>query len=448
MRRKNALLNFFIIIACLIVIGISALNIFFCTIARPLLQEKLSVVLKRKTELGSLSYFTLRGITIRDLVIWNVTNEHPLYHFKELKIRPSIGSLIFEKKLSFRIELSPTKNFKAQINAIGSYNFKTSELLLKFRLSNVPYMKDLGTLYGTLKLGKKLDLKEGENPTDLLEITFTSPRVLLVAKGSIVNDHGKTEIRGKILAPFLKTDQFQFNNINSDIALIGDKLYIYNLYSDFYRGSFKMDSYMDLDNPIPPFCANADIKNMDIHDFSVTSSLMKKEVSGICNGNIKLKGAIGTTNSMYGKSYLEIKNANLWEAGIFKGIATVLFIPRLKEVVFTDAYGVIQIKNSRYYTDNFKLVSTEMELFLKGSIGFDNTVDGSVKIRLKKELIQESTWLSKISSIALESAGWFIGTVNISGDMKKPEFTVNPIGVGNILNKVKKAIDKVKDILK
>jgi hypothetical protein len=447
MRRKNTLLSFFIIIACLIVIGISALNIFLCTIARPMLEERLSVILKRKAELGSLSYFTFRGITIRDLVIWNVTNEHPLYHFKELKIRPSVNSLILEKKLGFRIELSPTKNFKAEINAIGNYNFKNSELSLKFRLSKVPYMEDLGTLYGTLKLGKKLSLKEGENPTDLLEITFTSPRILLVAKGSIINDHGKTEIRGKIFAPFLRTDQFQFSNIDSDIALIGDKLYLYNLYSDFYRGAFKMDGYMDLDNPIPPFCVNVDIKNMDIHDFSTTSSLMKKDISGACNGNIKLKGAIGTTNSMYGKSYIEIKNANLWEAGIFKGIATVLFIPKLKEVVFTDAYGVIQIKNSRYYTDNFKLVSREMELFLKGSIGFNNTVDGSIKIRLKKELIQDSSWFSKISSIALESAGWFIGTINVSGNMKKPEFVVTPIGVGNILNKVKKTIDKVKDIL-
>jgi hypothetical protein len=429
------------------VIGISAWNIFLCTIARPMLEEKLSVILKRKTELGSLSYFTLKGITIRDLVIWNVTNEHPLYHFKELKIKPSVGSLIFEKKLGFRIELSPTKNFKAEINAIGNYNFKNSELSLKFRLSKVPYMEDLGTLYGTLKLGKKPNLKEGENPTDLLEITFTSQRILLVAKGSIINDHGKTEIRGKIFAPFLRTDQFQFSNIDSDIALIGDKLYIYNLYSDFYRGTFKMDGYMDLDNPIPPFCVNANIKDMDIHDFSTTSSLMKKDVSGACNGNIKLKGAIGTTNSMYGKSYIEIKNANLWEAGIFKGIANVLFIPKLKEVIFTDAYGVIQIKNSRYLTDNFKLVSREMELFLKGSIGFDNTVDGSIKIRLKKELIQDSSWFSKISSIALESAGWFIGTINVSGDMKKPEFVVTPIGVGNILNKIKKTIDKVKDIL-
>jgi len=126
MRRKNTLLNFFIIIICLIVLGVSALNIFLCTMGRPILQKKLSVILKRKTEVGSLSYFTLRGITIRDLVIWNVENEHPLYHFKELKIKPSINALIFERRLRFRSELSPTKNFKAQIDAIGSYNFKTS----------------------------------------------------------------------------------------------------------------------------------------------------------------------------------------------------------------------------------------------------------------------------------------------------------------------------------
>jgi hypothetical protein len=156
---------------------------------------------------------------------------------------------------------------------------------------------------------------------------------------------------------------------------------------------------------------------------------------------------MGVTNSLYGKSWVEIKNANLWEAGIFKGIATVLFIPRLDKVVFTNAYGVIQIKNSRFYTDNFKLVSSVMELSIRGGMGFDNTVDSTVKIKFRKELIQESTWFSKISSILLESAGWFIGSVKITGDMKNPSYVVNPIGVGNILDKVKKTINKVIDIL-
>jgi hypothetical protein len=209
-----------------------------------------------------------------------------------------------------------------------------------------------------------------------------------------------------------------------------------------------MDSYLNLDNPIPPFSINASINNMDVYDFSITSSLIKKVVSGTCNANIKLKGAIGATNSLYGKSWIEIKEANLWEATLFKGVASVLFIPKLKEVVFTDAFGAFQIKNSRFYTDNFKLVSKEMELAIKGSLGFDNIVDADVKIRLKRELIEESTWLSKISSLLLESAGWFIGNVKITGNMEEPTFTVNPIGMGNVFDKVKRTIDKVKDILK
>jgi len=448
MRKKNILLNFLIVIACFIVVLASGLNIFLCTAGKQLMQEKLTIILKRKVEIGYVSCFTLRGVTIKNLVIWNVTNEHPLYHFKELKIKPSVKALIFEKKLRFRSELSPTKNFKATIDAIGSYDFKASDLFIEFRLKNVPYIKDLGTLYGTLKLHKKLNLSQGEAPTDLLDITITSPRVLLVAESSIINNHGKTEIRGKIIAPFIKTDKYQLNNINSEIALIGDKLYIYHLLADFHKGVLRLDSYMDLDNPMPPFSINANINDMDVFDFSTKSSIVKKDVSGTCNANIKLKGIMGATNSIYGKSWVEIKNANLWETNLFKGVAAVLFIPKLDNVVFTYTSGSFQIKNSRFYTDNFKLVSNEMILDIKGSLGFDNTVDAAVKIRLKKELILESTWLSKISSILLESAGWFMGSVKITGNMEDPAFTVNPVGVGNIFDKVKQTIDKVKDILR
>ncbi|MBU1912926.1 MAG: AsmA-like C-terminal region-containing protein [Candidatus Omnitrophica bacterium] len=448
MRRKNIPLSLLIILACLTVLVFSLLNIFLCTMGKPILQEKLTVILKRKVEIGALSCSTFKGIAIKDLMIWNVTNEHPLYHFKELKIRPSIKALIFEKNLRFRSELSPTKNFKAKIDATGTYNFRTSDLLIKYRLRDVPYIEDFRTLYGTIRLHKKLHLKKGEASTDLLDITITSPNVLLVAKSSIVNNRGKTEIRGKIIAPFIKTDKYQFIGINSEVALVGDKLYFYHLTAELYKGAFQMDSYIDLDNPMPPFSVNANINNMDVYEFSTKSSLVKKEVSGACNANIKLKGAIGVTNALYGKSWVEIKNANLWESTLFKGIGTALFIPNLKEMVFTDAFGALQIKNSRFYTDNFKLVSKEMELAIKGNLGFDDTVDATIKIRLRKELIQESAWLSKISSILLESAGWFIGNIKVTGTTRDPVFTVTPVGIGNILNKVKKTIEKAIDGLR
>ncbi|PIP67542.1 MAG: hypothetical protein CO035_07635 [Candidatus Omnitrophica bacterium CG_4_9_14_0_2_um_filter_42_8] len=448
MRRKNILLSLLIILACLTVFAFSMLNIFLCTMGRPILQEKLTVILKRKAEIGALSCFTFKGIVIKDLVIWNVTNEHPLYHFKELKIKPSIKALIFEKELRFRSELSPTKNFKAKIDAIGVYNFRASDLSLKFRLMNVPYMEDLGTLYGTVRLYKKLGLAKDELPTDLLDITVTSPKVLLAVKSSMVNNLGKTEIRGKIIAPFIRTARYHFTGISSNVALVGDKLYFYHLTAELYKGAFQMDSYIDLDNPIPPFSINANITDMDVREFSTRSSLVKKEVSGTCNANIKLKGAIGATNALYGKSWVEIKNANLWESTLFKGISAALFIPNLKKVVFTDAFGALQIKNSRFYTDNFKLVSKEMELAIKGSLGFDDTADATIKIRMKKELIQESAWLAKISSILLESAGWFIGNIKVTGTTKDPVFTVTPVGIGNILDKVKKTIDKAIDVLR
>jgi hypothetical protein len=123
-------------------------------------------------------------------------------------------------------------------------------------------------------------------------------------------------------------------------------------------------------------------------------------------------------------------------------------IPELKKVVFTNAVGNFRLKNSRIYTDNFKLISNKVELSTKGYLDFDKNIDATVRIKFKRELIETSSWFSKLSSLLLESAGWFMGNIKISGNLKEPVFTVNPVGVGNILEKVKKTIDKVKDILK
>jgi len=448
MQEKYSLRGISIILISFVILSVSIFNIFLYVTARPLLQEKLSLALKRKVEIGYISCFNLRGLTIKYLVIYNAANNYPLYYFKELTIKLSIPALIFEKKLKFSSEVFPTKKFKAHIYAAGSYNFKANELAIKFKLKDVPYTKGLGSIYGTLRLYKKEMPDKSGYPTDLLELTFTSEKMILIAMAEIINRNGQTELIGKIYAPFIRPDKIQFVNVLADIAIVNDKLYVYNLTSSLHKGLLTLDGYIDLDNPLNPFAISADIKNLDISDFSKNSSLFKKEINGAASVIIKLKGSFGHTESLFGKAWLEIKDANLWESTIFKGIANALMIPALKTVVFTNAYGAFQVKNSKIYTNNFKLVSSPIELSAKGNIGFNSLIDASIKIKFKKELIETSNWFSKLSSILLESAGWFLGNVKISGPINEPDFTVTPIGVGNIFEKVKKTIDKFKDILK
>ncbi|MFA4991065.1 MAG: AsmA-like C-terminal region-containing protein [Candidatus Omnitrophota bacterium] len=448
MPKINRFQKILAILISAYVIFMSLLNIFLCAKCKPMFMEKLTTILKRRTEIGSVSCGIPNSIIIREAVIYNVTNQHPLYYFKEMKIRPSILALIFERKLKFYCEIFPTKKFKAHIYATGNYDFKKKGLFLKFRLKDVPYTKDLGPIHGSLKLYKKPGLNEDDYPTDKMEISFTSPNMQLTALADILNVNGKTEIRGRMYAPFIKTDKLRFTNIESDAALIHDKLYFYNLYSDLYRGALRLDGYVDLDNPVNPCAVSMNINDMDIHEFSSTSSLFDKDVTGMLFANVKLKGSFGHMDSMTGKAWIEIKNANVWEAAMFKGIAKILMIPDLKKVVFTYASGLFDLKNSVITTNKLKLTSKPVELAAAGKLNLDGIVDASVRIKFKKELIESSPILSKLSSLILESAGWFLGSIKIEGRIQDPSFSLAPVGVGNIFNKIKDTIDKVKDILK
>lgn len=435
------MISFFIIL-------VSYLNIYLSVKASPFLQKKLSSMLKRKVELGGISCLSPKGIIIKHLVIYNVTNEHPLYYFKALRIRPSIISLIFGKKIKFTCEILPTKKFKAHIYATGKYEVDKDSLFLNFRLKDVPHTRDMGTIYGTLLLFKNPDMKKGEYPRRFLELTFASENILLATTSEIKDKKGGTDIIGKLYSPFIKIDTIQLHNIIADIALVNDKLYVYNFTSRAYKGRLSLDGYIDLNNPVNPTAVSIDIADLDINEFSRNSSLFKKEINGIANAKIKLKGSFGDINSMVGQSWLEIKDANLWESTLFKGVADVLMIPPLKRIIFTEAYGLFYLKNSKISTANFKLISNLLDLSVKGNVGLDDSVDAVIRVKFKKELIDSSAWLVKISSILLESAGQFFGNIKISGTLKEPKYSITAVSMENILEKVKKVIDTVKDILK
>lgn len=427
---------------------ISAYNILLETVAKPLIQQKLPHILKRKIEIERMYSLSFTDLKIKNLVLYNAGNKYPLYYFKVLKIKPSIISMLFDKKLRFNCEILPTKKFKAHIYITGTYDLTDASLMLKFKLKGVPYTEELGSIYGTLHLYKKPINKTTTQSADGLDITFTSQRMLLAVTSEIINNDGKTEIKGKLASPFIKTDKFQIYNILSDAALIDDKLYIYNFNCNLYKGTVSMDSYIDLKNPINPSACSVNIKAVDITEFSRNSTLFKREIRGIMQAKAKLKGSMGHKESLYGTVWLEITDVNLWESNLFSGLASALMIPNLKQIIFTDAYGAFHIKNSKIETQNFKLVASALELNAKGRIGFDESIDTVIKIKFKKELIDSSSGLSKLSSLILESAGWFLGNLRISGTLKEPVFTITPIGVGNILDKVKNVLDKFKGILK
>ncbi len=424
-RRKNLLflLCFFLLI---IVLCLILLNIFLEGPGKAFVQKRLSSFTKRSVQLGGLHYNPIQGLVFENLIINKYQSNEPFLSFKALTLKPSIFALIFKKNLVFFGEIIPTRKFLLHILCSGRFDLNTKELNISFKIKQLPLLKDLKGLNGTLRLHK-----------NVLELGITSDKILIGGVANIIDENNRTELRGSLEAPYILLNQLQVYDLHSDVFLRNDKLYVRGLNFKLYDGGVEANASLDIADPRGPFNLNIAIERMDLEGFSKNSSLAKKEIKGRLNSKFNIKGNLLELKGVRGKGYVDIKDGDFWQTSIFKGIAQIFFLPELEKVSFKEANGWFVLEEGYIKSNNTKLLSDQVTLISKGKVGFGGELDIILQAVFKGELVQSSKNFSKIAAILLDKAGQFIGEVRISGSFSQPKFTIMPISLDRLIQKVK-----------
>lgn len=205
-----------------------------------------------------------------------------------------------------------------------------------------------------------------------------------------------------------------------------------------YAGKLNADFNADLKPATPVYTLKLSAADIDLSKLKADTVLKDKEFSGILNLSADLRGDYRGPESMKGNGAVSVKDGNLWQMSLFKGLGELFLLPEYKNIVLKEASGDLMIADKYIYTENLRLASDQLKLDCRGRLGFDGTLDFLINNEINQAMITESPDIRKFSTVILGGLSQAL-TVKVEGTLQKPAYKVVPA--------TKELIKNLKDLI-
>ncbi len=218
-------------------------------------------------------------------------------------------------------------------------------------------------------------------------------------------------------------------NVNQKNGLINIDRLAASGYSGFINAGFNVNLTPDK----PVYLLKLNGSGINLAELKLDTGLKDKDMAGLLNINIDLKGNFKESSSLKGEGFLSIKNGKLWQLNLLKGLGEYFLLPDYEKVVFKEALGEFDIADKYLATDNLRLSSDQLNLYCKGKFGFDGTLDFTLYTEVNKDLINESPDIRKFTTAILGNLSDAL-TIQLSGTIQEPKYKVVPVATDLIKN--------------
>jgi len=197
-----------------------------------------------------------------------------------------------------------------------------------------------------------------------------------------------------------------------------------------YNGPTAIKGRLDLNTRGPRYSVTGEIKDLDL-------SLLKNDIPDLKGktfyGKLSLQAVAEGTGtdpkSLNGQGQIVVTDGNIWEFNPLKGLGNFIFMPRFDTLSFSHATGDFLVKDGWLTTENLDLMGQDVELLVKGKIGFDGTLD----LVAVTQVPTTGPGQSPIGDVVNTAGG--MTAINITGNIQKPQYKLQPI-TKNIFKKL------------
>ncbi len=204
-----------------------------------------------------------------------------------------------------------------------------------------------------------------------------------------------------------------------------------------YNGPAAIKGRIDLNTAGPRYSLTGEIKDLDL-------SLLKNDIPDLKDktfyGKLSLQAVAEGTGtdpkSINGQGQIVVTDGNIWEFNPLKGLGNFIFMPRFDTLSFSHATGDFLVKDGWLTTENLDLMGQDVELLVKGKIGFDGTLD----LVAVTQIPTTGPGQSPIGDVVNTAGG--MTAINITGNIKKPQYKLQPI-TKNIFNKIQDFLSNI-----
>jgi AsmA protein len=242
-----------------------------------------------------------------------------------------------------------------------------------------------------------------------------------------VKASGRVSI-GKTLYKGLSIDNFI-----ARYTLRDNILTISQLDGNIAGGAFSNKARVDLGTKGLAYSAEIDIKTIQA-DPLITAFIPKAAgaLLGAMNLDLSIKGR-GTqwdtlSKKLSGQGNMLVSDGRLISPDLVKGFASFLQLANTDEIRFQNFQGDVKIVNGKAQI-NSSLISDEIKLFPKGTVGLDGNLNMSMDTRLSPQLTGRLDSRGNVSSYLTDDDGWSQIPLLLTGNYAAPRFGLDPKGV-------------------
>lgn len=238
------------------------------------------------------------------------------------------------------------------------------------------------------------------------------------------------KVNSNITSKALHIKGFTIKNITLNYTQTAGQGLINFLNFTAYNGAGTVKGRVDLNSKGPRYSVTGEVKDLDLNLLkSDIPDLKDKTFYGKFSIQAAAEGTGADTKSISGQSQVVVTDGNIWEFNPLKGLGNFIFMPRFDTLSFSHATGDFTIKDGWMATENLDLMGDDVELLVKGKIGFDGTLD----LVAVTQVPTTGPGQSPIGE-AVNTAGGMTA-INITGSIEKPQYKLQPI-TQNIFNKI------------
>ncbi|KPK98300.1 MAG: hypothetical protein AMJ95_04885 [Omnitrophica WOR_2 bacterium SM23_72] len=285
---------------------------------------------------------------------------------------------------------------------------------------------------------------KGDLDIDLEDLKLEQVRPQGSLKGSFslqgpIRDIKSCAIKADLSSPALsayglKGNQFQVTYVQENgLGLIP------LLQFSSYDGMVEANGSINYREQDYPFGAAVNIQGIKIEQLKQDTEVRDKDIAGKVNARMKLRGISSDLSRLSGEGNILVTDGKLWQLNLFQGLGALLFAKKdFSNIIFEQGTCDFIIRDKFLLTDNLLLKSKTTDLSGSAKIGFDNSIDVSLRVHVLDDQVPLSGTFKDITTSIVGEGGLF-GVIKISGTLKEPKYRFQTA----VINILKGLTDKI-----
>ncbi|MCK9604511.1 MAG: AsmA family protein, partial [Candidatus Omnitrophica bacterium] len=350
---------------------------------------------------------------------------------------PRIEFVLSSRGLSMESALSLKGKLINIVKAKGRY--LNSEFIFSGNLD----ISNPGRLQADISGKLNIDLKDTKEMFKKLQkqIEQVDPKGALAVSFNLdgdINDFKSCAIQANFSSPSVMAYGLKFQDLllhyRQENALVELPLIDLSLYDGKIEGS----AAMNMSTNRLPYQISLSMGGVNIGKLKMDTPVKNKDIAGTMDVEVKLNGYSNDLSKLSGAGKILISEGKLWELDLFKGMGKLIFAKEFSNIVFHEGSCGFVVQNKSIFTDNLKLKSNLVELDGTTSIGFDGSLDATIKLHVLDNAIPLKETYKDVITAIIGSVD-AVGIININGTLKEPVYKFQP-AVVDIINGLKDAI--------